>query len=189
MRLIFKPNQSFKPLFEIQVLAESNRDVLLLVAQLGEHRDKDLGGIGTGGLLDTHIGDRLQNGLPTLLLIVSQLLVAKVRASKTDILLNILLIDLGTGHHHLGIGQNNGNLIATALDVLLGKLGEIDICLDLGVHRDGDLAIGQGDFEVKGFAEQLALQAEGIVVGDDFVYAILGGVEFGALLDISDYFC
>ena len=176
-------------MFEIQVLAESNRDVLLLVAQLGEHRDKDLGRIGTGGLLDTHIGDGLQNGLPTLLLIVGQLLIAKVRASKTNILLNVLLIDLGTGHHHLGIGQNNGNLIATALDVLFGKLGEIDICLDLGIHRDGNLAIGQGDLEVKRLAEQLTFQAEGIIVGDDLVYAILGGVEFGALLNISDYFC
>ena len=156
MRLIFKPNQSFKPLFEIQVLAESNRDVLLLVSQLGEHGDKDLGGIGSGGLLDTHIGDGLQDGLPTLLLIVGQLLVAEMSASKTDILLNVLLIDLGTGHHHLGIGQNNGNLIATALDVLLGKLGEIDIRLDLGVHRDGDLAIGQRDLEVKRLAEKLA---------------------------------
>ena len=156
MRLIFKPNQSFKPLLEIQVLAESNGDVLLLVSQLGEHRDKDLGGIGTGCLLDTHIGDGLQDGLPTLLLIVGQLLVAKVRASKTDILLNVLLIDLGTGHNDLRIGQDYRYLIATALDVLLGKLGEIDICLDLGVHRDGDLAIGQGDLEVKGLAEKLA---------------------------------
>ena len=112
-----------------------------------------------------------------------------MRASKTDILLNVLLIDLGTGHNDLRIGQDYRYLIATALDVLLGKLGEIDICLDLGVHRDGDLAIGQRDLEVKRLAEQLTLQAKGIVVGDDFVNAILGGVEFGALLNISDYFC
>ena len=142
-------------MLEIKVLAESNGDILLLVSQLSEHRNQHLGGIGTGRLLDTHIRDRLQNSLPTLLLIAGQLLVAEMSTSQTDILLDMLLIDLRTGHDHLRIGQHNSNLIATALDVLLGKLGEIDIGLDLGIHRDGNLTIGQGNLEVKGFAEKL----------------------------------
>ena len=106
--------------------------------------------------------------------------------SKTDILFDVVLIDLGTGHNNLRIGKNNSYLIAATLDVLLGEFGEIDVGFDLGIHRDGDLSIGQGDLEVELFAEELAFEAQGIVVGDDLVDAILGGVEVGAIFYLKD---
>ena len=78
---------------EIQVLTEGDGDILLLVTQLGEHGNEDLSGVGTGGFFDAHVGDALQDGLPTLLLIVGQLLVAKMRTRETDVLLDVLLIN------------------------------------------------------------------------------------------------
>ena len=107
---------------EIQVLTEGDGDILLLVTQLGEHGNKDLGGIGTGGLFDTHVGDTLQDGLPTLLLIVGQLLVAEVRTGETYVLLDVLLINLRTGHHHLWIGEDNGNLITAAMKSMVKNI-------------------------------------------------------------------
>ena len=60
----------------------------------------------------------------------------------------VLLVDLGTGHRHLGIRQEDGYLVALSLDILVGKLAEIDVGFQRGIHRDGDLALPKWNLDV-----------------------------------------
>ena len=97
-----------------------------------------------------------------------------------------LLVDTRAGEDELRVGEDDGEVVARTLDVALGEGAEVDVGLDLGIHRDGYLAIAQGDLDVEGAVEEAAFQAPGVIVGDELVEVVLGGGEFGGVGDGLD---
>ena len=99
-------------MLDAEVLAEGDGDVLFLIAHLGEHGYQHAGGILLCRLNQAHVGHIVQNGLATLLFVVGQLLIGKMRAGESYIFLNLLLIDFRAGERDFRVGQENGNLVA-----------------------------------------------------------------------------
>ena len=94
------------------------------------------------------------------------------------------MIDFRACERDFRVGQENGNLVAMALNVFLGEIGEVDICFQRGVHRNGYLAFAQRQGNVEILAEEIALQTDHIVVGDNLVDVVFGGIEPGRLLNL-----
>ena len=156
-------------MLDAEVLAEGDGDVLLLIAHLGQHGYEHTGGVLLCSLNQAHVGHIVQNGLATLLFVVGQLLIGEMRAGEAYIFLNLLLVNLRTGQRNLRVGQEDGNLIAMTLDVFIREIGEVDICFQRGIHRNGYLTFAQGQGNVEVLAEKIALQPDHIVVGDNLV--------------------
>ena len=168
------------------MFAEGNGDVGFVVSQLYEHRHQNLGSVSLGGLDDAHFCNVGNDGLTPLLLEVGEFGIAEVGTRERYIFLHILLVDLGTCHRYLRVGQYDGDLLALTLDVLFGEGAKVDICLELRINGNGHLTIAYRHLDIEATLQQGAFQAHHVIVGYNLMDMIFGGVEPGTFLYLGD---
>lgn len=170
----------------VEILAEGDGDVLLLIAHRGEQGDERVGSTLACFLGQTELGQALDDGLAALPLIVGQFGIAEVGAQPGHVAAHLVMADARAREHYLGVGQDDGEAVAVLLHIPLGEIAEVYVCLHRGIHRNGDAALAEGQVDVNLFAQELALDADLVVVGDNLVDVTICRIEPRALLYAGD---
>ena len=68
-------------------------------------------------------------------------------------------------------------MVAITLHVLLREFAEVDPGLQFRVDGNGYLTVGHRHLEVELLLQQAALEAQGIVVGDNLMDVVFGCIE------------
>ena len=92
------------------------------------------------------------------------------------------MVNLARSEFHLGVGEQDFNLLSAPAHVLLREVAEVDVCLHRGLHGDGNAAVAEGQRDVEFLCQESSLEPHLVIVGYDFMQVIFGGIEFRALL-------
>ena len=87
------------------------------------------------------------------------------------------MIDFRAGHLQFRVGKDDGNLLSATFDILLGKMAEVYIGLQCGIHRDSDATFAHRNGEVEVLAHDRTLYRHLVFVCHNLMDLIFRGVE------------